>query len=330
MLVLMGRKRTSNHDLPPRLHLKGETYYYVSNNPRKWTRLSNDLAKAKVLWAKIESSENISGEFVAALQEWYASKRFEALSDASKIAYGKVKKPLELFFAGSRLSDIEPCHIADWLDNYHSPVMANIGRAVVSNVFQVALRRGKAKRNPCKDMPGLRIGSRTRYMTDEEFRKIREHANDVIRVCMDIAYLTGLRISDILSIKFSDIQADGLYVVQNKTGSKQRYELSPELLSAIDQAKALPRSVKNITHLLCNRKGNPYDYPIINRMFWDAKQAADVKDVRFHDIRAKAATDAKEQGLNYQALLGHASQAMSDRYIRRVEFVKANPLLRKL
>jgi integrase len=312
------------------MHLKSGMYYYVSNNPRKWTKLSSDLGKAKVLWAQIEATEAVSGEFVTALQEWYASKRFEALSEASKIAYNKVKKPLELFFSGSRFSDIEPSHIADWLDNYHSPVLANIGRAVVSNVFQVALRRGKAKRNPCKDMPGLRIGSRTRYMTDDEFRLIRDKANDVVKVCMDIAYLTGLRISDILALRIGDIQSDGLYVIQSKTGSKQKYELTPELMSALEQAKSLPRSVKNITTLLCNRKGNPYEYAIINRMFWKAKQAAEITDVRFHDIRAKAATDAKAQGLNYQALLGHASQAMSDRYIRRVEFVKANPLRKKL
>jgi integrase len=38
--------------------------------------------------------------------------------------------------------------------------------------------------------------------------------------------------------------------------------------------------------------------------------------VVFHDIRAKAATDSKGEGLDYQALLGHSKRDMSDRYVK--------------
>ena len=47
MLSLMGRCRQSNLDLPPRMHQKGEMYYYVTGTrPRKWIKLDADLNKA--------------------------------------------------------------------------------------------------------------------------------------------------------------------------------------------------------------------------------------------------------------------------------------------
>lgn len=48
--------------------------------------------------------------------------------------------------------------------------------------------------------------------------------------------------------------------------------------------------------------------------------------VHLHDIRAKALTDAKQKGLDAQALAGHASPAMTDHYIKQREFKRVTPL----
>ncbi|MDZ4097665.1 MAG: hypothetical protein U1E13_03070 [Methylophilaceae bacterium] len=40
----------------------------------------------------------------------------------------------------------------------------------------------------------------------------------------------------------------------------------------------------------------------------------------FHDIRAKALTDAKRMGLDAQSLAGHSSAAMTEHYIKQREF----------
>jgi len=51
--------------------------------------------------------------------------------------------------------------------------------------------------------------------------------------------------------------------------------------------------------------------------WWSAAtEKAQVIDAHFHDIRGKAATGGKRVGLDYQALLGHSTKAMSDRYIK--------------
>ena len=49
----MGRKRTRNHNLPPRMHRKGNVYYYVTSRggKRRWERLSDVYSEALALWA---------------------------------------------------------------------------------------------------------------------------------------------------------------------------------------------------------------------------------------------------------------------------------------
>lgn len=47
-----------------------------------------------------------------------------------------------------------------------------------------------------------------------------------------------------------------------------------------------------------------------------AREAAGVKDAKPNDLRAKAATDARRQGKNATALLGHKNAVMTDRYLR--------------
>jgi integrase len=57
-----------------------------------------------------------------------------------------------------------------------------------------------------------------------------------------------------------------------------------------------------------------------------ARNAAGVPDAQFRDLRAKAATDAEAAGMDYQAILGHTTRAMSDRYVKAMRTIKAQPL----
>ena len=51
----MGRKRSISFDLPPRMHRRGERFYYVTGTrPRKWIALGADLNEARRKWAELE------------------------------------------------------------------------------------------------------------------------------------------------------------------------------------------------------------------------------------------------------------------------------------
>jgi integrase len=327
MMPTMGRKRQSNHGLPPKMHLKSGTYYYVTSAPeRKWIKLDKDLAKSKLLWAQLESGKPLGGSFFPVmLQQWLSSEQYASLADATKRTYQTLIDLLPKVFDGP-MEAIKPMHVARFMDAHESKAQANIGRVILSNVFDFAIRRGVIDcPNAAKMVPKFTIKGRDRYLTDDEFNRIRESGNDVVKVAMDIAYFTGARITDVLKIRLADCQEDGLFIEQHKTKKRQLFIWTNELRDAISRSKRLPRPIRGL-HLLCTNRGKPYTYSAFYAIWSAACSRADVSDVHFHDIRGKAATEAKQQGQDYQAILGHASKSMSDRYIKRREIERVEPV----
>ena len=72
---------------------------------------------------------------------------------------------------------------------------------------------------------------------------------------MDMLYLTGQRIGDVLKIKHSDITSEGIFFQQQKTGTKLMVAMSPDLERTIKAAKELHYCVRGIT-LFHTHKGS--------------------------------------------------------------------------
>lgn len=325
----MGRTRKSNFGLPPRMHVKGDTFYYVTTtSPRKWIRLSKDLQEAKVKWAEIEGRNDESGLF-SALVHRYLAECLGDLKPNTVRAYRSAAAQIIKVFGEMRPEEIKPPHIAQYMDLHDSKSKANMGLVVLKNVFLKAIRWGAVETSPAMDIERHTLKRRERYITDEEFTAIRSKASAVVRCAMDIAYLTGAREGDILKIKLGDIKPDGLYITQEKTGKNQVFTWTEPLSAAINAARKLPRRVRGFT-LICTRTGKQYTTRNFYSQWEKACEKAGVTDAHFHDLRGKAATDAKLGGQNHQQLLGHSNKAMSDSYIKLPEFERVEPLRKKL
>lgn len=327
MAATMGRRRKSNLDLPPRMHIKCGMHYYVTTSlPRKWIPLGKDLNEARKKWAELEAGTDISDRLATLLDVWAESESFSELSANTQKMYRSVIKQLKIAFEDMTVSEIKPKHVAQWLDEHSSKVMANTGKSVLSTVLALAVRRGMIEHNPAKDVDNLAVKRRARYLTDEEYLAIRANAAAPLAAAMDLSYATGARIGDILAIKLRDITDQGLMIRQEKTDKLQLFQWNPALTQAIDNAKKIPRSVRGMHYLLCTERGRKYQYAQINEWWREARAAAKVPDVKFHDIRGKSATDAKRLGQDYQALLGHTTKAMSDSYIKLEDAALTEPL----
>lgn len=68
--------------------------------------------------------------------------------------------------------------------------------------------------------------------------------------------------------------------------------------------------------LIRGHPGRPLAYQPVWRDWRAACAAAGVTGATIHDIRAMAASEAKRQGLDAQALLGHKSARMTANYLR--------------
>jgi integrase len=62
-----------------------------------------------------------------------------------------------------------------------------------------------------------------RYISDDEYTRLIEAASPTLRVTINMAYLTGQRIGDVLKIKQSDISPDGITVIQEKPAKNSRW-----------------------------------------------------------------------------------------------------------
>jgi integrase len=199
----------------------------------------------------------------------------------------------------------------------------------MSNVFKLAVRRGYIDRNPCQGIDFNTTNKREVFLTDEQYNLVKSNVADWIQCAMDISMLTGCRKCDTVKIMLSDITDEGLLIQQQKTGHKQLFLWNDELRKVIDRAKQLDRPIRSF-YLLGSKRGQPYSERSIDNAFRRAKDKLGLGDIQVRDIRAKAATEAKDNGQDYQSLLGHSTKAMSDRYIKNRKAVKVEPLQKVL
>lgn len=332
----MGRRRKSNFSLPPRMYLKHGAYYYVSRE-NKWTRLSEDKAHAFAKWAEIEgetpresgSAKPITGSVQALIEKYL----IEIAPKKAKATYqGNLAeaKNLQEVFGNMLVLEVRPTHIAKYLDirGIKAPIRANREISLLSHMFSYAMRWGMIDRNPCIGVAKHPEKGRDRYITDEEFEAVKLIASELIATVMDFAYITALRKGDILSLRLDQITDEGIWIKQSKTGAKQLYEWSKGLNEVVTRARQIKRPIRGL-YLFCTRQGQPYSDTGFKAM-WNRVQVkwADQGGQRFtfHDIRAKALTDAKRLGMDAQSLAGHATAAMTEHYIKQREYKKITPI----
>ena len=177
--------------------------------------------------------------------------------------------------------------------------------------------------NPCQGVKGFKETGRSRYVTDEEFDRVRANAHCTVVDAMDIALLTGQRPADVLKIKRTDIRDGALWIVQNKTGARLGIEITGELAAVIERINQRPRKAIS-AFLIQDENGQPLSQGALRSRFDKARTLAKV-DFQFRDIRAKAATDTGDLA-HSQKLLAHKNREMTEHYVRARVGERIKPL----
>jgi integrase len=322
------RTRKTDRHLPPCVYLKHGRYWYVK--AKKWNDLGTDLAEALAEYARrVEEPAGTMPEFLERALAHHRAIRKPPLSQATLDQYRlalntrsdvRGRKGLKQVFAEFAPGQIKTLHVMAMRDaGVATPNMTNRKLSLLRTLFDYAVAWGEAERNPCLGVKRLREHERTRYITDDEFAAIYAKAGPRLQVIMDLQYLTGQRVNDVLRLKRKQITEDGILLspqkTRNSTGVEMLLMWSPELRAVVERAKALHGNVHALT-LLHGRTGKAPNYRTVSLQFEKAAKAAGVPDARLNDQRAKSATDTAKQGKNPRALLGHSSEAMTARYLR--------------
>lgn len=325
----MGRKRTQNFNLPPRMHLKGKTYYHVSTSiPRKWSKLNQDIAIAKRLWAEIEGEQhNPQDHTFNVIVTRYRKQVLPSKAPQTQRDNEKELARLSAVFGIMPIDAIKPHHIKRYLEERGktAKVRANREKALFSHVFNFARECGYTDApNPCAGVKGHKETGRDRYIEDAEFFAVWNHAHYTVQDAMDLAHLTGQRPADLLKLNRTDIRDEMLWFTQNKTGKKLRVEIVGELQTLIERVLCRDHHIMGGDALLQDGNGQRLTNGALRARFGKARTAAGVS-FQFRDIRAKTATDT-ENLAHAQKLLGHKTRTMTEHYTRNRKGEKVSPL----
>jgi len=305
------------------MHWKHGRHWYVHKG--KWTALSKDYADALMEYAALIRPAGPS-DLMPAVIDRYMLDAKATVSKGTYRLYARCAGRLKKIFHEFRPDQVKPLHVAQMLDSFRStPSEANNLRTVLKQVLSKAVLMGLTETNPVQFIPRNRVAPRGRYLTDPEFLAIRSHASPTMKAIMDMLYLTGQRIGDVLAIQHSDIEHDGIFFRQQKTGNRLKVAMTEDLREAVAAAKSLHKSVIGMT-LFQTRLGRPIRYDTVRELWDRATKASGIEDAHIHDIRAKAATDARAQGLDSKKLLGHTSDSAHMRYLRSKEIQVAEPV----
>lgn len=308
------RPRKKDRHLPACMYHKHGAYYLVRKG--KWERLGEDYQASLLEYARKTSQASQGG--MAALIDKALKHHVKVKKLAANTVgqYEIAAERLKDIFAEFEPHEVKPKHIAAVkMDLAGTPNMCNRILSFARVVFGYALEWQMVESNPCVGIKRHVEEKRDRYITDSEFGALLGAASPYIRCILEMAYLTGQRINDVLSIHLSDISGEGVAFAQQKTGAKLIVAMTPDLEEVIAKAKALPRKVRTLT-LFCSRAGKPVSYETVKDAFSKLREKTGIMDVTIHDIRAKSLTDADKEGKNAQTLGGHSDPKMTARYLR--------------
>lgn len=312
------RPRVKNRHLPPCIYKRGPSYYLVKAG--KWERLGTNLATVLAEYGRrLEQPVGGMAELIDKVLLHIAPSK----SATTNRQYRKIGDKLKEIFVEFSPEQVQAKHVAAIKVRYAAtPFYANRLVSVLRLIASVAVEWQILGNNPAIGISRHTEAKRDRYITDAEYAAIHAKAGPRLQAIIELCYLTGQRISDVLKIRYSDLSEAGIAFRQGKTGAKLMVTWNDSLRATVARAKALHGNVQALT-LLHNRRGKPPDYSTV-KLQWDkARKAAGVPDARIHDLRAKALTDAKRQGFNPQTLAGHTDGRMTERYIRLRETPQA-------
>lgn len=144
------------------------------------------------------------------------------------------------------------------------------------------------------------------------------------RAMIETAYSCGLRVSELVGLKISDIYADEQYIVVQGKGNKQRIvPISPSALAEIraymEVRRSMPVKKGSENILFLNRRGQGISRTMV---FIIIKRLCELcgihKNISPHTLRHSFATHLLEGGANLRAIqqmLGHESITTTEIYV---------------
>lgn len=207
---------------------------------------------------------------------------------------------------------------------------ANKDIQLLSRIFRLArVRWGLTTFNPCEAIEYLPEGPRTQYVSDKRYADIYAAASPVLQCMLEISTQTGAREGMIFDIRIGDFDKEQIELrVSKKRNEKgytaKTYAMTPDLWRAMSRALELRKKNRGgaaslpSDYLFITKQGKAYSKESFKTL-WRAvrvKLKLEPREITFHDMRAKAASDSSSD-VAAQELLHHEDVKVTKRVYRR-------------
>jgi len=307
----------------PNLLQKGRSYYFskTRNRTREYHWLGTTATDELVVMRKynewVSFYKTRSDDFSYLSNEWLKHRTREV--DDGMLAQTTYSEYSRHLGPGSRLSielgrkpmnQLTTPEIQAYVDR-GKRYQANRELATLTQMLSWGVNRGMLKGNPAAGVKRNKEMPRERYVTNEEFALAFKVMPRPIQDLMMLSYLTGLRLGDVLSLKFEDARDDYLHAKEGKTSKRVRFMWTHTLRDIVESSRATGYG----DYIVGKDGGKPFTTAYASRIFRERFPIGQ-PDWKLKDLRAKSATDREDPEMASYAL-GHGSQSLTDRHYLR-------------
>lgn len=192
------------------------------------------------------------------------------------------------------------------------PTTTNRELASISALYRYFIREGLLKNNPARYQSRRKVGYHLpNTIPSEDIQKAYSNSVGVVHVWLGLLATTGIRISELLSLKWEDIDFKTCALEINGKGNKERLVYTtPEYLELMRQAYERKPTEGRIFR---------YSEREARHMIWEAlKPYSRATQLSPHAIRHSFATSLAKQGVNVATIatiLGHSRIDTTQKYI---------------
>ena len=301
------------------------------------TQLISNVTEALVGQIKQNDIEIVSDEMAIALRDYEITKRVTELVKydganemilkrykACLVIAGRSPKTIEayerivkkLFIALQKnYTDMTVSDLRYFLAYEKSRGVSNRTlentRVQISSFFAWLLDEELISKNPCRPIPPIKYPKEVRLpFSAVEIDAIRSACkNKKERAIIEVLLSSGVRVSELCSIRVSDVNFDTLAItVREGKGAKQRTVYINDLASKHLVEYLTSRNISG-DNLFYNKKKNPLNPGGVRHILKTLEERSGVNNVHPHRFRRTFATGLANRGMEIQEigkLLGHA------------------------
>jgi integrase len=192
----------------------------------------------------------------------------------------------------------------------------NFDLAVLGHMLNKAVQWGLLENHPFRKGERLAYklnNARTRFLTEPEIGALLGECPSHLKPIVETAILTGMRLEELLSLKWEQIRHGHIYLTETKYSKPRQIPINGRLTEVFREVRR--GNQLKFPYVFCDSRGRRYKE--IRKAFHGACRRAGIEDFKFHDLRHTFASHLVMNGVGIKAvqeLLGHADIKMTMRY----------------